>query len=29
MAACVTVPNCTSPRMNSGATISAGMIWIR
>ena len=25
----VTTPNSTSPRMNSGATIRAGMIWIR
>ena len=25
----VMTPNSTSPRMNSGATIRAGMIWIR
>ena len=29
IADCVITPNSASPRMNSGATISAGMIWIR
>ena len=28
IADCVMTPNSTSPRMKSGATISAGMIWI-
>ena len=29
IADCVITPNSTSPRMNSGATIRVGMIWIR
>ena len=29
MADCVITPNSTDPSMNNGATISAGMIWIR
>ena len=29
IADCVMTPNSTSPRMYSGATIRAGMIWIR
>jgi len=29
IADCVITPNSTSPRMKSGATTRAGMIWIR
>ena len=29
IADCVITPNSTRPRMKSGPTISAGMIWIR